>query len=811
MISTGAFQTEMNASNKQPTLAKKFAAVWEKKNAKAARAGGVSLMALSLAACGSDDATTTATTTTDTATTTTTTTAAGGTFDLTPLVDIASSTQALNGSLSSTFRFTDGNETVNGMTATMASTDTLLDQSTTDADVLNVTVTGATTITTSNIETINLNYAVAAQDFTAANTGTTTYNVSGSVAGTLSTPASGSTVNLDSYGRILTVEGLTLTGTAAAGSAESLSISMSGATYGATAATQTAVTIDGTDGEQLEAVNIASNGSSANTFAIAFENTETVGTYTITGAQDLNMRALDSKVSGTTIDATANTGNVGINLATAGGVTVNAANWTGVDDIVVYDADATAGAITLNSIASGQNVVVNNSVTTLTVAPVGAVYTALAAAADLDLNGTSATAGVTVTTYAAQNITALNLESLGLASSVSTTAANTIANLDGDFTTITITGDTSLKITDLDIEAVETASTTTARAVTVNAADMTGNAYVDITASADAKVSYTITGTGGADTIVANASGSSLTGGAGADTLTGGNGVDAITGGAGADHIDMSYGADTLTGGTGNDTYDLNNTAAAASAQSSTILNTADGNAGSADDALTVTINGVSYNYTTASAGTTTAINYVTAWVAQHKNAILAEHGITVTGLDASSAASATITMTGKADGTAFTASAIDFAANAGTGTAITATTTDGAAALDVASTISDFQAGDIMDVVGISLTADGGYYEGAAGSFTQATEYQVIVLTGASYTSSTTAADAIDARYGGTDSDSQLFVYLDSTDGHAVMAYDSDINTDGAATLNELANFDSITNLTDLASIMSADTFTLA
>jgi len=59
MISTGAFLNEMDASNKQPTVAEKFAAVWEKKNAKAARAGGVSLMALSLAACGSssDDST----------------------------------------------------------------------------------------------------------------------------------------------------------------------------------------------------------------------------------------------------------------------------------------------------------------------------------------------------------------------------------------------------------------------------------------------------------------------------------------------------------------------------------------------------------------------------------------------------------------------------------------------------------------------------------------------------------------------------------------------------------------------------------
>jgi hypothetical protein len=55
MISTGAFRTEMDASNKQNTLVSKLVAAWEKKNAKVARAGGVSLMALSLAACGSDD------------------------------------------------------------------------------------------------------------------------------------------------------------------------------------------------------------------------------------------------------------------------------------------------------------------------------------------------------------------------------------------------------------------------------------------------------------------------------------------------------------------------------------------------------------------------------------------------------------------------------------------------------------------------------------------------------------------------------------------------------------------------------------
>jgi len=55
MISTGSFLTETGASNKQSELVKKLTAAWEKKNSKSARAGGASLMALSLAACGGED------------------------------------------------------------------------------------------------------------------------------------------------------------------------------------------------------------------------------------------------------------------------------------------------------------------------------------------------------------------------------------------------------------------------------------------------------------------------------------------------------------------------------------------------------------------------------------------------------------------------------------------------------------------------------------------------------------------------------------------------------------------------------------
>jgi Ca2+-binding RTX toxin-like protein len=57
MISTGTFLNGMDASDKQSKLVSKLVAAWEKKNSKTARAGGVSLMALSLAACGGEDTT----------------------------------------------------------------------------------------------------------------------------------------------------------------------------------------------------------------------------------------------------------------------------------------------------------------------------------------------------------------------------------------------------------------------------------------------------------------------------------------------------------------------------------------------------------------------------------------------------------------------------------------------------------------------------------------------------------------------------------------------------------------------------------
>ena len=56
MIST-AFPIATDASSKQDALVSKLVSAWEKKNSKTARAAGMSLMAVTLAACGGEDET----------------------------------------------------------------------------------------------------------------------------------------------------------------------------------------------------------------------------------------------------------------------------------------------------------------------------------------------------------------------------------------------------------------------------------------------------------------------------------------------------------------------------------------------------------------------------------------------------------------------------------------------------------------------------------------------------------------------------------------------------------------------------------
>jgi len=155
MISTGAFLPETGGTDDLGTISKKFARVWEKKNAKAAKAGGVSLMALSLAACGSDDATTTTATTTTTTTTTTTPTVTALTTALTVGVDVITGTTAddtITGARVDDVQTwnaadsIDGGDGTDSFSATVAASVTPASGGFTNVENVTVTVTGGGTV-----------------------------------------------------------------------------------------------------------------------------------------------------------------------------------------------------------------------------------------------------------------------------------------------------------------------------------------------------------------------------------------------------------------------------------------------------------------------------------------------------------------------------------------------------------------------------------------------------------------------------------------------------------------------------------------
>jgi hypothetical protein len=436
----------------------------------------------------------------------------------------------------------------------------------------------------------------------------------------------------------------------------------------------------------------------------------------------------------------------------------------------------------------------------------GATFSTFKSGADLELNGSSTTAGVTVTTYNGQNVTGLDIQSLGLASSTSTTAANTISNLDGDFSTITITGDTSIAITDLDIEAVQTATTaTTARAVVVDASSMTGNAFLSTTAGTDSKVSYTITGTLGADTLVANNSGNTLHGGLSADTLTTGTGTDTVTGGAGADHIDVSAGADTLTGGAGADTYDVNSTDVTAVAQVNTLTITSDDDDWAAGDTMTITIDSVAAVYTLTQADVSAAENSTAA--SNDSDAIadsltnFINSNFSQVAATANTGNAHVIDVTAVTAGTSFTLAAADSEATQTANVVAAATATVNVAGSDINSTITDFAAGDILDLDGIITVATISYLEGAVSA--QSSE-NVVVYTGAAYANITALELAYDTV--ATDDTEFVGVFLNDTLGYAQVFYDNDANTQGGEEL--LMNLTSVTNLVDLAAAVTSDSF---
>jgi hypothetical protein len=279
MISTGAFLEGMDASGKQDTLLKKLVASWEKKNAKVARAGGVSLMALSLAACGSSDDTTTSSSSSDS--TTTTTTATNQSFSLTSGID--------------TVTGGTGNDTINaGLnnngSQTLQSLDTI--DGGDGTDTLNVVLGTAGTVSPqlTSIETVKItSTANVTVDLLGASSVTSVSSIgsSGTVdMNNISTTAA--SVLIQSTDQNHTVDFLN---SAVTGTADAASVTLSNVTGGV-------LTVDAS----VENVTFVSNGG-ANTTGTT---TTSANTVTVTGAENLTLGGTITTAE--TIDASAATG-----------------------------------------------------------------------------------------------------------------------------------------------------------------------------------------------------------------------------------------------------------------------------------------------------------------------------------------------------------------------------------------------------------------------------------------------------------------------------------------------------------------------
>jgi len=599
MISTGAFLPEMDASNKQETVAEKFARVWEKKNAKAARAGGVSLMALSLAACGSDSDPVVETDTTP-----------FDQSDIDAAVDAALAEAALNNPTVTDFAVsaagdriegTDGADTVTFTNAQFDAQDQLIDDSTGDGDVVNVTLTAAgAAAAISGFEQINVTLDVlAGVAFDATNVTGATIDVSGTRLGydgvAQVTAAGANDVTTSGDVTTLTVTDLS-TGTVDASGLTTLTIDAADFTATATSRTQ-AVTIDGDIA--LNATIDANAATDDYTLNITATDTATVtldltnaataigddGSITINNTGDITLAfdadelevgagGTDIAVAGTTVSV--NGGKADITANTGGSLGLGGFD---VDEVQV----SVATALNLTAV-NGQTIVVDVEDATL------------------NIDGAAATDAVTINVLDDQDgagsaidaLTSLGTVNLNIGADDGTNRVDTLlaVSVDGDLNlsmaqdltittltntttadTITVSGTGDLTITNavlmgtgaLDASALVggvTANNTDANGEFVGGSDTDTITMANIATTFEASLGA---GDDTVDAAVLTTGTLIVDGGAGDDTAT----VDALTSGtlvasmgAGDDTITLSNNiiaaaSITVDGGDGEDTLDL--------------------------------------------------------------------------------------------------------------------------------------------------------------------------------------------------------------------------------------------------------------
>jgi len=515
MISTVPFYGEMDEAKNQAELVKKLTAVWEKKNSKAARAGGVSLMALSLAACGGSDDTPYSEAD-KTAAVTTALTDASGTKHAT--VDAAITS---NDTAAITTALTDSSGTKHAtVDAAITSNDTaaiataLTDASGTKHATVDAAITSNDTAIADAVDTsaddaaaISLSYRNAAAELGVTGTSTMTDAELITAIKTANDTAVADAVD-------------TSVDDAAAINAAVVALGIAGVNTLAQLNTAYDLLANPSTYTLTTGTNLFTGSASANTFDATTSNSLNNGDV------------LDGGDGADTINVALNGANVAVNSTSietfditnvTAASTLNMASASGVTSIASTSSTA---ALTLNNLQSIPTVTINtnSSVTTLNFADA-----ALAGSSDaltINLQGVTDAGGantgdiiVSRAAGATNNLEAITLNSTTVANSVETLSTGGV-----NVTTLNVTGDQDLTITD----ALDTDYTV------VNAASFTGGLTATLSATA-----------------------TTFTGGAGADVMTMGGADDAMTMGGGNDIVSLTtaqaVATTSIAGGDGTD------------------------------------------------------------------------------------------------------------------------------------------------------------------------------------------------------------------------------------------------------------------
>lgn len=504
--------------------------------------------------------------------------------EITALVDAAPGTPVDEATFDNTFTLTTSTDSLTGTAdddlfdapqGTLATTDVVLDSSTSDADALNAVVTTATLAPRlQNVETLNITGAFATSGFDlGATTGTTTLNVDTDIIGGTGTVINASSLNAVNVNAGSNLGTLNVTAAATgtrdavmvdAGSATTVAVTGGAGldTFDVTIADKASATLDGGalagDGITVHVGATATlsggaGGTERLTIDAAADSVVTLGAaltavsvtpdtiYTdITGAGNVTIK-------GTTAQLTA----FGYKQAGTGSVTVKVTDATAasdfdnlvVDTVELTTASGGAATVTINE-ASTLNLTgdaTGGGAVTVNVDNIAGTLAAAAGTALINVSQTLTTAALTTDV----NVGTLVLQATPDAAADTANGAEiTILNLDtatGTNTeTVVLRGTDNLTITTF---------TNDATASVLSAADMSGELTIGTTVAAGTYVLGSA-----ADTVTVGNVASTIHGNGGNDTLTGGTAADIINGNAGNDTIaGGAVAANTIDGGAGDD------------------------------------------------------------------------------------------------------------------------------------------------------------------------------------------------------------------------------------------------------------------